>query len=755
VGYSLGTTYIRKAEFHSIQSPTISAFLAASGYNRHFPRALVFAPRSKGGLGYVHLYLLQGQQCIRLLLRHILHQTELGKQIRIDLAWIQLEAGVSTAILTNTQNDLDYVQDGWVLGIRRFLKTVDAEIQLTEVESPQIYRQNDVYLMDIFRTQGLSTSSLSRLNRCRLYFQVARLSDITNIAGTHLYDHVLPLDREPTAANYPKYPATTLAWPRQPRPGPTARLYWSKMIRKYFLQANGRLQVPLGKWTTLVDTRDRSYPTLYHAYSHTIHQYDGHNYQQLQVQKTNRRTIIADVGSHTPSLSTPGYPIDLQHIRGSQLTAHYTPRNALLINPSRRPPHPRFGQLPDWQADLLQHTTIDNNKIHLLNNAGAMIVSNGGVEGGKGYFGVVLEVGQKIIARVRGAARGDPRTMCSFRAKVYGFLTGICLYSSLLQLAGGSQAQKNTIHTDSASLLSRLNNATATKVPVGFWLKSDSDIVRQIVAEARKVQHLARIYVKGHQDAVKKTKDLTQPEFFNIDADKSATKMHFEMQAPATKVIPFPTSSINIYIQHQMISSSLPTRLHEQFSNNDYWEYLETKYKWTKATRQSIAWDLYHQRLNQHTTKQHQQLMKYTNGWLLTGHYVHRHDNTEDHRCPHCFTVQEKDQHILRCPHPERNAKRQRFLTVTLTNFYHTSNTAQPLRELISQNIIQWFRNPQGQHRMPITHPLYHQSLQQQAIGWQHFLQGRIANSLLDYQENYYRERERPETDTGKSGPKS
>jgi hypothetical protein len=64
----------------------------------------------------------------------------------------------------------------------------------------------------------------------------------------------------------------------------------------------------------------------------------------------------------------------------------------------------------------------------------------------------------------------------------------------------------------------------------------------------------------------------------------------------------------------------------------------------------------------------------------------------------------------LGCPHPERNAKRQRFLTVAFTNFYHTSNTAQLLHELISQNIIQWFQNPQCQHRMPRSHPLFRQA---------------------------------------------
>ena len=30
----------------------------------------------------------------------------------------------------------------------------------------------------------------------------------------------------------------------------------------------------------------------------------------------------------------------------------------------------------------------------------------------------------------------------------------------------------------------------------------------------------------------------------------------------------------------------------------------------------------------------------------------------------------------------------------------------------------------------------------QHAIGWQHFLRGRIANSIIEYQEKYHRDRE-------------
>jgi hypothetical protein len=103
------------------------------------------------------------------------------------------------------------------------------------------------------------------------------------------------------------------------------------------------------------------------------------------------------------------------------------------------------------------------------------VVSDGGVEGGKGYFGVIQAVGHTVIARARGAAHGDPRTMSLFRAKVYRFLAGILLLRLMTQ--PDMDRAKNEIHTNNASLLTRLKRATSTYIPVGFWLKADSDIV--------------------------------------------------------------------------------------------------------------------------------------------------------------------------------------------------------------------------------------------------------------------------------------
>jgi sarcosine oxidase delta subunit len=94
------------------------------------------------------------------------------------------------------------------------------------------------------------------------------------------------------------------------------------------------------------------------------------------------------------------------------------------------------------------------------------------------------------------------------------------------------------------------------------------------------------------------------------------------------------------------------------FTTKDYWEYLEAMYKWLESTRKLITWNIYHTKtMSKHSAKQHQQLMKYMSAWLLTGHYAHCHDKNEEHKCPYCHTVYEKDLHILHCPHPNRAAK--------------------------------------------------------------------------------------------------
>ena len=102
--------------------------------------------------------------------------------------------------------NLDYVQDGWIMGIRRFLSTVNGKVKFVTGNRPSKYRRNDAYLrVDLFRQHDLNRIELTRFNRCRHYFQVARVSNITTIAGDRLYAHVLSLDRNSCPLTHPRY----------------------------------------------------------------------------------------------------------------------------------------------------------------------------------------------------------------------------------------------------------------------------------------------------------------------------------------------------------------------------------------------------------------------------------------------------------------------------------------------------------------------------------------------------------------------
>ena len=109
------------------------------------------------------------------------------------------------------------------------------------------------------------------------------------------------------------------------------------------------------------------------------------------------------------------------------LTSRFTLANQRLSAINETTFHPRFHRLPSWAANLLQHLKIFDEHLPLLGQSNRMVVSEGGVKDGMGYFGLVIAVGTTVVARARGATRGNPRTMSSLRAEAYAFLAGVYL----------------------------------------------------------------------------------------------------------------------------------------------------------------------------------------------------------------------------------------------------------------------------------------------------------------------------------------
>jgi hypothetical protein len=95
----------------------------------------------------------------------------------------------------------------------------------------------------------------------------------------------------------------------------------------------------------------------------------------------------------------------------------------------------RIAKQPTSHQELLQNVelSMDKNELAttLAEKAPVWLASDGGAVPGRGSYGWVLRVGQRIIARGKGPAHGpDPR---SFRAEGYIMASGLLFLLLLLQ----------------------------------------------------------------------------------------------------------------------------------------------------------------------------------------------------------------------------------------------------------------------------------------------------------------------------------
>ena len=98
--YAAGIIGFSKHQARKIESPVIRACLAAAGFNRNFPRAVINGPTELGGLGWEKHRTVQVYEGLNLLLRSLKRKNELGNLLRIStIETKQLILGIGQQIL--------------------------------------------------------------------------------------------------------------------------------------------------------------------------------------------------------------------------------------------------------------------------------------------------------------------------------------------------------------------------------------------------------------------------------------------------------------------------------------------------------------------------------------------------------------------------------------------------------------------------------------------------------------------------------
>jgi hypothetical protein len=190
VRYGLPVSTFTRKECDAIQQKSTYILLSALGFNPHYPRAAVYGPDDFGGIGLFHVYTEQGVLGTMLMLKYArCPDTHIGNILQVALAWAQMEAGISTPIMEDTQTHIPYLTEGWIVMVRDFLHSIRGSLHIPPTLLPlpmRPPRENDQCLMEFLIPNKWSDRKLTTINNCRCHLRAIYISDICNAAGTEI-----------------------------------------------------------------------------------------------------------------------------------------------------------------------------------------------------------------------------------------------------------------------------------------------------------------------------------------------------------------------------------------------------------------------------------------------------------------------------------------------------------------------------------------------------------------------------------------
>jgi hypothetical protein len=190
--YPLRVTTFSKSELQDIQRPFIFLLLPKIGLNRHIPRAVVYGPLFRGGLGLVNLEEQQIIQHFHAFQGHLRRNDDIGKSIRIQLSTHQLEIGCGEFFLNTLPSQFNY---GTINTRLTYLWRQCACFNITVsvadawIPSGPLGRHQTImdYAVNCPHLRG-NMRKLSLINSCRLYLHLMWPQDLTITASSSKID---------------------------------------------------------------------------------------------------------------------------------------------------------------------------------------------------------------------------------------------------------------------------------------------------------------------------------------------------------------------------------------------------------------------------------------------------------------------------------------------------------------------------------------------------------------------------------------
>ena len=723
ISFSLPTTSLGPAEVKSLQSNLIGTLMLKMKLPRTYPRALVFAPHSRMGLGIPDLEFVQGLQKVEKVISHLRMGSTLGDLIQIVLEWYQLSSGIQQSILDDT-SPITYVYCPWVTTLRSFLYSTGATMHIPQLWTPTPQRENDSCLMDLFRQMPFLP--LATINAVRLHLRVTYLSDITTHDGRLVIDHRrqnprLVMGRE-----------SKLQWPVQPSPSANMWRAWDEAIST-ITNKSGRLPTRLGAWRTRLEShwdfwRSQSDPNtlLRKGTVPTRHTRIGGSYRKIFHPRGEEATIPEDSTPVPASQDAQGI-----YVRG-ELQSEEPQEDVAQDKVST-----------DWTTYFVEQATPNKHPrelaIHLQDPESTVhMVTDGGASGTSGYYGWVIASPMEILYSGSGRLACHSSQLQSLRPETTAMLACTTFFIHFLNTHPIRVRSPVAHWVDNMTLVWRLQrHARGEHSSQKLMLLPDMDLQLQLEDNLEKLSNQHYVtpvtrHVRGHQDTKKKG-DLLWQETLNVAADDAASSSEC---APKPALHFLPKQIVALHVHGTQVTTGHRKTLEERWAESgthSITDYLSRKYNWSADTVRKIDWKAVpRQKMG---IRKRSFTVSYSHRWLPLNLNLHKRTSIGTPLCPMCDMEEEDHEHFMKCP-----CYKGLTLQAILGKVDNCAKAQQvnPVLCLLVQRGLQIsFKGTQHINSTDI--PRGYQALisEQEQIGWSHLWFSRWSSRWGDYQSDY------------------
>ena len=742
ISYPLSSTTITEEESYEITKSLYFQILPSGGANQNFPTPYRHAPYAFFGLSLPRAIDTEFLGQIKSMLTHGAIPTHTGRFLNISLEQAQLEVGIGTPIL-----EADYEQYGflltfcWIKVLWKRLWEYDIVLHQPEAEKvlPKLQREGDFFIMErIVQSQGFTEEAMIRMNRCRLAFRALTIADVLSGDGTKVTQEAKSIQRL-------NRPPSLWDWPNE-RPCSRDISKW-KLGLKRITSQNFSLpfDIKLGRWIQPSHLKWqwfywRSERKLFRRVNNLWHQWELFS---------PRSTVAFKRVAIIPTLPVPLEQLERATTRevGERMMLEGAAGNEYPVDPTYANIHEFIEDWEDSWPIADSYFPPDPTLVaQAISNGTAVMVSDGSYKAllstEIGAAAWILECSQTGATCCGECSTSGLRSeVNAYRSELQGChagLLGLMAFAIYHQLHGGSV----TFHFDNDAGVDK-SAESYLNVPTRY---KHADLVKaiRVIVYRLKTEHEIQVTfekVQGHRLRHVRYEQLTRPEQLNEMMDGRAKarvdRIFAQRIPPPPMTIKFEGWSCWIDNTKSTSDPSKPLlrRIHEDTMRD--WLSRPDHLRMTAAGFDLVDWQAVELAAEGFPEMFRIWASKHMSRFCGVGRMQQICGFWDNSQCPRCKQDNETTTHVLICPDNAADLE-WRCRVANLGIWLLEVDTHPAIKKCIMESLSS--RSTTTLFSPHATQVCLAAAMEQDEIGWQNFVEGKISKSWGNLQWQHYQE---------------